>query len=129
MAALFPHLRSWSANSATVVRWRERRYELFLRACSVRPTDRIIDVIIDALDLRAHDPKGALRETTSRRYLRGERVGAEAEARVISSVADALLAADIIPRSLVTADILPEPPPGAPEIPMAAAMAPARRWT
>lgn len=44
MAALFPHLRSWSANSATVVRWRERRYELFLRACSVRPTDRIIDV-------------------------------------------------------------------------------------
>jgi hypothetical protein len=44
VTALFQHLRSWSANSATVVGWRERRYELFLRACSVRPTDRILDV-------------------------------------------------------------------------------------
>lgn len=44
VAGLFHHLRSWSAHSATVVGWRKRRYEMFLRACSVRPSDRIVDV-------------------------------------------------------------------------------------
>ena len=44
MAVLFRHLRSWSADSATVARWRERRYQMFLEACSVRPSDRIVDV-------------------------------------------------------------------------------------
>jgi hypothetical protein len=37
-------LRSWAADSDTVKRWRERRYQLFLDACRVRPDDRIIDV-------------------------------------------------------------------------------------
>lgn len=37
-------LRSWAANSDTVERWRHRRYRLFVDACEVRPTDRIIDV-------------------------------------------------------------------------------------
>jgi 2-polyprenyl-3-methyl-5-hydroxy-6-metoxy-1,4-benzoquinol methylase len=41
---LFQKLRSWSAESATVQRWRERRYRLFLETCSVQPTDRIVDV-------------------------------------------------------------------------------------
>lgn len=37
-------LRSWAAESDTVERWRRRRYELFVDACEVRPTDRIVDV-------------------------------------------------------------------------------------
>lgn len=37
-------LRSWAADSDTVERWRRRRYQLFVDACEVRPTDRIIDV-------------------------------------------------------------------------------------
>lgn len=41
---VFSTLRSWSADSPTVQRWRERRYHFFLDACAVRPTDRIIDV-------------------------------------------------------------------------------------
>jgi hypothetical protein len=42
--ALFGVLRSWTAGSDTVRRWRERRYQLFIEVCGVRPTDRIIDV-------------------------------------------------------------------------------------
>jgi 2-polyprenyl-3-methyl-5-hydroxy-6-metoxy-1,4-benzoquinol methylase len=41
---LFKALRWWVANSRTVARWRERRYQLFIDACNVRPDDRIIDV-------------------------------------------------------------------------------------
>jgi 2-polyprenyl-3-methyl-5-hydroxy-6-metoxy-1,4-benzoquinol methylase len=37
-------LRSWAAESATVQGWRERRYQVFIEACSVQPTDRIVDV-------------------------------------------------------------------------------------
>lgn len=42
--ALFRPLRHWAANSKTVQRWRENRYQLFLDACSVHPSDRIVDV-------------------------------------------------------------------------------------
>jgi hypothetical protein len=42
--ALFSLLRSWTARSETVRRWRERRYQLFIGACDVGPGDRIIDV-------------------------------------------------------------------------------------
>lgn len=42
--SLFGPLRAWAAGSATAQAWRERRYQLFLDACDVRPTDRIIDV-------------------------------------------------------------------------------------
>lgn len=42
--SLFGRLRSWAANSETVRGWRERRYQLFLDACEIRPSDRIIDV-------------------------------------------------------------------------------------
>lgn len=45
MAAAISHaLRSWAAQSKTVRRWRERRYQLFVDSCDVRPDDRIIDV-------------------------------------------------------------------------------------
>ncbi len=44
MLGIFRTLRSWSAESPTAQRWRERRYSLFLAACAVRPTDRIVDV-------------------------------------------------------------------------------------
>ena len=44
MVALSHQLRSWAANSATVARWRERRYRMFLEACSVHSSDRIVDV-------------------------------------------------------------------------------------
>ena len=37
-------LRSWAADSDTVRRWREARYQLFIDACAVEPGDRIIDV-------------------------------------------------------------------------------------
>lgn len=37
-------LRSWAINSATVQRWREGRYKLFLSLCDVQPDDRILDV-------------------------------------------------------------------------------------
>ena len=37
-------LRSWAAESDTVKRWREGRYQLFIDACAVKPEDRIIDV-------------------------------------------------------------------------------------
>ena len=37
-------LRSWAADSDTVKRWREGRYQLFIDACGVQPEDRIIDV-------------------------------------------------------------------------------------
>jgi SAM-dependent methyltransferase len=36
--------RSWAAGSATVSRWRERRYRLFMELCGVRPDERILDV-------------------------------------------------------------------------------------
>lgn len=38
------YLRSWAAGSDTVLRWRMKRYQLFLRLCDVRSDDRIIDV-------------------------------------------------------------------------------------
>jgi SAM-dependent methyltransferase len=36
--------RAWAERSDTVRRWRERRYELFVDLCAVRPGDRILDV-------------------------------------------------------------------------------------
>lgn len=42
--SFFGPLRKWASGSATVQRWREQRYRLFEELCSVRPTDRIIDV-------------------------------------------------------------------------------------
>jgi hypothetical protein len=42
--SFFGPLRRWAAGSSTAQRWRERRYQLFLDACAVQPTDRIIDV-------------------------------------------------------------------------------------
>ena len=42
--SLFAPLRSWAANSATVQRWRERRYCLFEQLCNLRPEDHILDV-------------------------------------------------------------------------------------
>jgi len=44
VSALFKIFRSWAIDSDTVRRWRERRYQLFLEACAVQPSDRIIDV-------------------------------------------------------------------------------------
>ena len=42
--ALSRRLRSWAAESDTVKRWREARYQLFIDSCGVDPGDRIIDV-------------------------------------------------------------------------------------
>jgi Methyltransferase domain len=44
LMGLLGSMRSWSAQSKTVQRWRRRRYEMFLEACAVAPTDSIIDV-------------------------------------------------------------------------------------
>jgi SAM-dependent methyltransferase len=41
---VFGRTRRWAANSDTVRHWRERRYQLFLDLCRVRPDDRILDV-------------------------------------------------------------------------------------
>jgi hypothetical protein len=41
---VFRPLRNWAANSSTVRRWRERRYELFAQLCRLTPEDRIVDV-------------------------------------------------------------------------------------
>ncbi len=42
--ALSQRLRTWAAESGTVRRWREGRYQLFIDACGVTSEDRIIDV-------------------------------------------------------------------------------------
>jgi hypothetical protein len=42
--AISRRLRTWAADSDTVKRWREARYRMFVEACAVRPTDRIVDV-------------------------------------------------------------------------------------
>ncbi len=42
--ALSRRLRAWAAESDTVKRWREARYQLFIDSCRVQPGDRIIDV-------------------------------------------------------------------------------------
>ena len=44
MGDLFRPLRHWATHSATVRRWRERRYALFTALCDVRPDDQILDV-------------------------------------------------------------------------------------
>jgi len=41
---MFDLLRTWSRDSATVARWRRRRYDLFLELCEVESDDRILDV-------------------------------------------------------------------------------------
>jgi SAM-dependent methyltransferase len=41
---VFRRTRRWAAQSDTVRHWRERRYQLFLDLCRVRPDDRILDV-------------------------------------------------------------------------------------
>lgn len=41
---VFRRTRRWAAESDTVRHWRERRYQLFLDLCRVRPDDRILDV-------------------------------------------------------------------------------------
>jgi SAM-dependent methyltransferase len=43
-ARLFARTRAWAERSETVRGWRERRYNLFLEACHVRPDERILDV-------------------------------------------------------------------------------------
>jgi 2-polyprenyl-3-methyl-5-hydroxy-6-metoxy-1,4-benzoquinol methylase len=42
--SLFTPLRAWASKSKTVERWRQRRYQRFVEACGLQPTDRIIDV-------------------------------------------------------------------------------------
>ena len=42
--ALSQRLRTWAAESDTVRRWREGRYQLFVDECRLTPDDRIIDV-------------------------------------------------------------------------------------
>lgn len=37
-------LRNWASGSATVERWRRRRYERFVHLCGLRPDERILDV-------------------------------------------------------------------------------------
>ena len=37
-------LRTWAKRSDTIRRWRERRYELFVELCAVKPDERILDV-------------------------------------------------------------------------------------
>jgi 2-polyprenyl-3-methyl-5-hydroxy-6-metoxy-1,4-benzoquinol methylase len=44
LAMTFERTRNWAANSETVRRWRERRYERFLELCRVQPDDSILDV-------------------------------------------------------------------------------------
>jgi len=41
---VFRRTRRWAAESDTIRHWRERRYQLFLDLCRVRPGDRILDV-------------------------------------------------------------------------------------
>jgi SAM-dependent methyltransferase len=36
--------RAWATDSETIRRWRQRRYELFVELCRVRPGERILDV-------------------------------------------------------------------------------------
>jgi SAM-dependent methyltransferase len=40
----FRRTRTWAASSATVRRWREQRYRLFVQLCGVQPDERILDV-------------------------------------------------------------------------------------
>jgi SAM-dependent methyltransferase len=42
--SLRARLLTWALASETVRRWRERRYELFVALCDVRPGERILDV-------------------------------------------------------------------------------------
>jgi SAM-dependent methyltransferase len=42
--SIFTPLRRWAAESKTVRGWRERRYRLFVEACCLQPSDRIIDI-------------------------------------------------------------------------------------
>lgn len=42
--SIFDPLRAWAKESATVQRWRERRYRMFEELCGVKPDDRIVDV-------------------------------------------------------------------------------------
>jgi 2-polyprenyl-3-methyl-5-hydroxy-6-metoxy-1,4-benzoquinol methylase len=42
--SLFTPLRRWASESKMVGGWREGRYRLFIEACRVQPSDRIIDV-------------------------------------------------------------------------------------
>lgn len=42
--ALWSRTRAWAIDSSTVRRWRERRYQLFLELCDVRPGEPILDV-------------------------------------------------------------------------------------
>jgi SAM-dependent methyltransferase len=41
---IFGRTRKWAQTSATVRRWRERRYQRFLDLCQVQPNERILDV-------------------------------------------------------------------------------------
>jgi len=69
----------------------------------------MLDVLVDVLDLRAFDTRGILRQTNVRRYLRGERVGEDVEARAQLTFAEALVAAGLIPR-VKPGDFLPDVP-------------------
>lgn len=80
----------------------------------------LLNFFIEALDLRAFDPERTLRDRTAQRYLHGERVSPEAEAKIQAAFADALVAADLVPRSMSAADLLPGLPSGAAHVPPAA---------
>jgi SAM-dependent methyltransferase len=41
---VFARTRRWALEGATTQRWRERRYELFVELCAVRPGETILDV-------------------------------------------------------------------------------------
>jgi 2-polyprenyl-3-methyl-5-hydroxy-6-metoxy-1,4-benzoquinol methylase len=41
---LWEKTREWAAGSETVRRWRNRRYDLFVQLCGVRPDEQILDV-------------------------------------------------------------------------------------
>lgn len=61
---------------------------------------RVLAFVIGALDLRASDSSGELVRSSARRYLRGERVGEDAQKRVHRAFAAALVEAELLPATL-----------------------------
>lgn len=70
----------------------------------------ILGLVVDVLDLRRWDRHRALASRNARRYLSGERVGAEAEMQVQRAIAEAVVASELVPATLRLSDVFPKVP-------------------
>ncbi len=79
-----------------------------MRTSSFKPpfSGPILAIVIDAFALRRFDEGGALSTRTARRYLRGDRVGTEAEALVHAAIARAVVEAGYLPKGMAATDFL-----------------------